>query len=188
MNPRKIHGYFLAGLAGRNWYRHTQGHIKKIFGPDTDLFIDLLAVTSPNASVKSNVSKALTAYRQFKNNEPFTRQLPVCLNMLEIVRCNYFTGQEKPFGGPKVQAFAKALKGDFSAVVVDTWILRAFDVPNATPLQVRKITAFITKKALKFAMHPAEVQAAIWCGIKLKQERKQSQDVAPFETFLPFEI
>lgn len=188
MNTRKIHNYFLKGLYGRRWYYNTRVHTEKIFGLDTDLFIDLLAATSPNTNVKANVSKALTAYRQFKNNEKFSGQLPICLNMLDIVRSNYFTGQSKPFGGPKVQAFAKALKGDFSQVVVDTWMLRAFDIPNATPLQVRKITCFIKKKAVRFEMTPAEVQAAIWCGVKLSSQRKQDHNTEPFETFLPFEI
>jgi len=188
MNTRKIHGYFLKGLHGRKWYRHTKRHIRIIFGPDTDLFIELLAVTSPNTSVKSNVSKALKAYRQFKNNEKFTGQLPIVLNMLDIVRLNYFTGQSKGFGGPKVQAFAKALKGDYSQVVIDTWILRAFDVPNATPKQVKIISEFIVKKAVRFGMYPAEVQAAIWCGIKLSQKKGQYRNIEPFESFLPFNI
>jgi len=108
--------------------------------------------------------------------------------MLEIIRLNHFIGQEKPFGGPKVQAFSKALKGDLSQVVVDTWMLRAFDVPNATPLRIQTITEFITKKAKRFGMRPAEVQAAIWCGIKLSQKRKQLNNIEPFESFLPFEI
>ncbi len=187
-NQKRIHRYFLNGLHGRKWYATTQKHVQKIFGQDASLFIDILAVTSPNTNVKSNVSKALKAYRQFKNNEQFTGQLPIILNMLEILRYNHFSGSALAIGGAKVQAFAKALKGDFSRVVVDTWILRAFGIPNVTPLQVKNITQFCTKKARRFQMHPVEVQAAIWCEIKLASARKQSRHTEDFTAFLPFEI
>lgn len=163
-----INSYIKRGAYGAEWYDKTRTHIESIYESDTDLFIDLLAATSANTSVKGNVTLAMKAYQQYKNDKAFVGYLPVIKNMLDIIRINYKTGVHAPFGGRKVQNFAAALKGDVHAVVVDRWMLRAFGFPNVTDNRYTIIEQWILDKANKLGYTGRQLQAAIWCGIKDK--------------------
>ena len=86
-------------------------------------------------------------------------------------------------GALKVQAFADALAGDLSAVVVDRWRLRAFGFPiKNTPKRNGPTPEGVAGKAAKENMEPAQVQAAIWCGIK-KLEDNTGFKSAPMEAY-----
>lgn len=163
-----INSYIRNGQYGAEWYDKTRAHIESIYESDTELFIDMLAATSANTSVKGNVTLAMKAYQQYKNNKAFKGYIPVTKNMLDIIRINYKTGIHAPFGGRKVQNFAAALKGDIDAVVVDRWMLRAFGFPNVTDYRYNIIETWIQNKAVKLGMTARQVQAAMWCGIKDK--------------------
>lgn len=163
-----INSYLKRGMYGAQWYDKTREHIQEIYEDDTDLFIDLLAATSANTSVKGNVTLAMKAYQQYKNNKPFKGFLPIVKNMLDIIRINYITGHHVPYGGLKVQNFAAALKGQHDAVVVDRWMLRAFGFPNSTDKRYKFIEAWCRDKASKLGLTARQVQAAIWCGVKDK--------------------
>ena len=73
----KINHYFNLGKSGAKWYNETRKQVEFVFGEDTDLFCDMLAVTSPNTTVKSNVTLAMKAYRQYKNGEEYTGYMQV---------------------------------------------------------------------------------------------------------------
>lgn len=180
-----INKYFKKGLYGAGWYDETRHHIEEKIGSEhTPIYIDFLAATSPNQSVAGNVTCANKALRQFRDGKAFTGYLPIVKNMLDTIRINHMTGHRAPFGGLKVQNFADALAGDLSAVVVDRWILRAFGYPlSATPKRYRLISEWITAKAQREGMEPAQVQAAIWCGIK-DLEDETGFKTAPFEAYL----
>lgn len=45
------------------WYSNTKNAIQKKFGPNANLFIELLGVTSPQATPKANFQKHLKLYR-----------------------------------------------------------------------------------------------------------------------------
>lgn len=166
-HSNKINHYFNVGKDGAGWYDNTYTTIVDMFESDADLFCDILAATSANTSVKGNVTLALKAYQQYKNDKPFTGFLPVVVDMLDIIRINYTTGHHAPYGSLKIQNFARALKGDLSACVVDRWMLRAFGFKLVmTDKRYRDITAWCERKALRESMEVSQVQAAIWCGVK----------------------
>lgn len=167
-HSNKINHYFKAGLYGAQWYDETRQHVVASVGAEyADVFIDMLAATSPNQSVKGNVTAARKALKQLKESKAFSGYLPIVVNMLNIIKVSHMTGHRARFGGAKVQAFADALRGDLSAVVVDRWMLRAFGYPNIiTDKRYRTITEWVNRKAEKEGMQPAQVQAAIWCGVK----------------------
>ena len=184
-----INAYFKAGLSGATWYNETREQVAFIFGDDTDLFCDFLAATSPNTTVKANVTLALKAYKQYKSYEDFTGFMGIIIKMLRTAVINDSTiGHKFKMGGSKVHNFARALKGDLDAVVVDRWMLRAFgyDKDIITDKRYRDIEAWCVAKAEREGMKPAEVQAAIWCGIKSKDER--FTDTSKIDDFLPFEL
>jgi hypothetical protein len=163
-----INKYFKAGLDAADWYDETRAAVTRAVGEQwAAVYIDMLAATSPNQSVKGNVTAANKALRQLKEGRPFAGYLPVVKSMLDIIRINWLTGYRVKFGGAKVQNFADALGGDLSAIVVDRWMLRAFGYPeNITAKRYREISHWIAAKAHREGMAPAQVQAAIWCGIK----------------------
>ena len=181
--------YFKRGIAGAAWYNETRDQVSYVFGDDTDLFCDFLAATSPNTTVKANVTLAMKAYSQYMRGQAFNGFMGVIKNMLNIAVRNDSLIHPVRMGGDKVHNFAKALKGDLSAVVVDRWMLRAFGYDpkkGTTPKKYRDISAWITDKAKREGMQPAEVQAAIWCGIKSMDER--FTDTRKIDDFLPFEV
>jgi len=51
------------------WYSDARVKLQKFFGEDTDLFVQLLASTSPNTGVDVNFGYALDVYNQLKNGK-----------------------------------------------------------------------------------------------------------------------
>ena len=178
-----INAYLREGFDERGWYNETSNKLREIFEDDAGLVADLLAATSPNTSVAGNVTLALKAYQQLKNGKDFVGFLPIVVKMLHTIRLNYLTDEHMPFGGAKIQNFARALKGDLSAVVVDRWMVRAFGYPKITPLRTRKITAWVNARAAQLGVTPCEIQAAIWCGIK-RREDASGFTTAPIDSYL----
>lgn len=104
---------------GEDWYPKAREAIRAKYGDDATLFCDILAATSPQTDVVRNVQFAEEAYSRHKKGLPVTGWLPNHRINLQRLRDGL------PLGGPKVVAFAAALRGDDDAVVVDTWMLRA---------------------------------------------------------------
>lgn len=74
--------------------------------------------------------------------------------------------------GLKVRAFHAALLGDKSAVVVDTWIRRAWlgekEWGKLLPSEYKTITASICYLASEYNTTPREMQAIIWVTLRNK--------------------
>ncbi len=70
--------------------------------------------------------------------------------------------------GPKTRAFAQAIAGDRSAVVVDVWMCRAagLDRDNPTARQYRAIAASIAVLARRHGLDPRAMQALIWGRVR----------------------
>lgn len=175
--------YMRHGIDCADWYNGTAQRLQEVFEDDAGLFADILAATSPNTSVSGNVTLAMKAYQQLKNGKDFAGFLPIVCKMLAIVKHNYETGEALPFGGEKVQNFARALRGDMSAVVIDRWMLRAFGWKCLTELRIAKMTAWVRRTAQRYGMTPCEVQAAVWCGIK-RLEDSSGFSVDKFEAYI----
>ena len=71
--------------------------------------------------------------------------------------------------GLKTNAFARAIAGDMSAVVIDTWMVKAAGLDSSKSLSKRKyltLAAAVTALALGMGWDNAQAQAAIWCAIR----------------------
>lgn len=155
------------GMPAAEWYEKSSVELKELFGDDSDMMINFLAACSTGSDVKSNVTLALKAYRQWKSGEEFTGYLPAVIAQLKAAVAG------KPFGGPKIENFTAALKGDLEGVAVDRWVLRAFgmDIDGAkrpSKSQFAFIKRWVIEEARAVNMTPRQFQAAIWSGIKFE--------------------
>lgn len=172
-----------AGEGNHTWYDSTNTKLNEMFGEDGPMMGKFLAVTSSNATVKSNATLAAKAYRQWKAGEPFEGYRPVVKLQLERV------ARGEDAGGRKITEFAKALSGDPEAVVVDRWMLRAFGFNKdaATDRQYDLIEQVIRDLAKKLDKTPRQVQAALWFEVKNRTElatKGRIEAAPPFETLI----
>jgi len=166
----------------KDWYLETRQTIVEIFGESEAWFVcQLLASTSINSALRSNVSLFAKAYVELKTGKPFSGYIPVMLNQLERLR----NGQ--PISGRKISNFARAMFGDDQAVVVDLWIMRAFGLDtrrklktgrfgNWTPskTQYDTIENWIIETAPELGLKPRELCSMIWSGIRTTQTSKDN--------------
>lgn len=178
-HTNKLLHYMRVGMDGAGWYDNIWPRIQQQYPAHAVLFSNILAVTSPNATVKGNVYLARKAYAQHMAGKDFVGFLPVVVSMLRRV----VAGEEA--GGLKVRNFARALRGDLDAVVVDRWMSRAFGFgdKNITPKRYRDIESWIRVRANKEGMMAAQVQAAVWCGIKRLEDTSGAKEY-PIDFYL----
>jgi len=161
---------------GQGWYDGFVDEAKKVFGGDTDLFLRLLAATSPRKSFDQNVklaTKVLAAYKRGGEEEIGTVRGLMMTHMPNVKRA--IAGEE--IQGPKVTAFLQALRGDPNAVTIDSHMLRAFgfaETRRGSEELIGSLKAAVTALAKEAGVTPREYQAAVWVGYKLHiQARKQ---------------
>lgn len=149
---------------GDDWYAVARARIVAKYGADADLFADLLAATSPQTDVRMNVQLAEAAYARARRGEEQEPWIPS--HGPNIARAL----ARRPLSGPKVRAFADALRGNVNAVVVDTWMLRA--AGYGSPKRVHRPSSFrIVHLAIRLVAEaqglPATaVQARIWLAYR----------------------
>ena len=166
--------YFKLGKDRMGWYDSTKAELAKVYGEDVDLFLGMLAATSVNATVKSNLKLAQKAYAQYQLGVPFAGFLPVVrMNLERLVR-------EGKLSGQKISAFWEALKGNPEAVVVDRWMIRAAgrkeyanSATKPTPAQYKRVAEKVRRVAKAEGVEPRQAQAAIWFGVKDAGEKRR---------------
>lgn len=178
MNVENISRYVWLGEKDKNWYADTRATLVDIFGEDDlPLVAKLLAATSINTSLKSNITLFRRAYYEIKNDLPVGDYLPNIQAQLRQVRA----GGE--LTGRKINSFARSMQGDVNAVVVDIWLLRAFGEDRkykralsglersggATDKQYTTIEAWVRKEAFYRHLTPCELGAMIWGGVRREQ-------------------
>lgn len=160
--------------SAKDWYKNSFYSIQELlFKIDnkhiysTKLFINILAATSPRNSVKQNLKYSIDIYLAIINNQP-----------VDSISCGLATKQihkninrvlnGEPLSGKKVRPFAAALLGDPNAVVVDTWMIKCFNINRQapTPNDLKHITTIINKISTQTGLEPAEVQACLWSYAK----------------------
>jgi hypothetical protein len=192
----RLRHYYQKGIGGKHWYDTTYPSIVDFFNGNVEranLFVYLLASTSPLTNIRENIQRALHALQvgeQFGATATvFEEHIPFEAHRLNVLRS--FRGE--PLSGPKVTNFAKNLFGpEFrdksgkvafpdaaDAVTVDRWVMRAVqgicnpedasikdDAP--TEPQYRCIEDAIKKLAYAEGVQPRQYQAAVWVGIKIE--------------------
>lgn len=183
-NLSNIDRYIDIGHKDINWYHRCELMFRNLFGDeDLELVTKLFAATSINSTLKSNITLFRKAYFEAKNNMPVGSAgskgyLPCMQMQIERVRAGL------PLSGRKINNFQRAMTGDRSAVVVDTWLCRAFDMDVKRTLKsgrqagmekscspTRKIydtiEYLVCKKAFELFLEPRQVSSMIWAGTRI---------------------
>lgn len=122
MDTSKIARYLWLGQKDTHWYQDCEDTFVKLFGRDRLwLVANLFAATSINTSLKSNITLFRKALSEIDQNAPVGNYLPNIKTSIQRIR------DGKELSGRKIRSFAAAMSGDKDAVVVDIWILRAFE-------------------------------------------------------------
>lgn len=172
---RRILGYvnasFLDGenfTAGLEWYQNAHDlavEMAKEFDVSVEIAAYVIAATSPRSIWSFNVkhARAILAYGERPSGALWT---------------NHFRGEAvRDYGidcignGPKVNAFARNIMGDYDAVTIDMWAFVAAcgDLPEK---HLSRVGAYETiadayrVAAKKFGITPAQMQAVTWIAIR----------------------
>lgn len=171
-------------INNKNWYSKSNETIKEIFKDDSDLFIDLLAITSIRNSVKSNTIFALDCYYRIKHDKPLNRKYgiadkPIKINIKRVLN-------DKPIHGNKISKFAKCLKGDLDNIVIDVWMLKAFNINRMSPNKkdIKYIEYIINRISKKLNIKNAQVQACLWCYAKYELNNTNHKEYKDFSYYL----
>lgn len=156
------------GGAHRDWYDRAHASIARYcahhpwpegFRPTVGDVADVLAITSPRVRVARNV-RLTREYFESGSLGP-AGVLPGVLRSLEVWQA---TGAVL---GPKTRPFARALRGDGSALVLDTHMFQAYGHPAGRVPRVaerRRIARSVRSVAGRLGWKVAETQAAVWAG------------------------
>jgi len=157
------------GNAGRYWYDEAQGEIDRaasLLGSSPRELADYLSLFSPRTSVKRSIK---VAFRYMES-----RTLPSdVIRSVRTAVCHY--EQTGEIRGPKTGAFARALCGERDAVVLDTWMAKAFRINQkhfSRPAVYAKCCGRVRAAAKKLGWNPCEVQAAVWRAAVKRAGRK----------------
>lgn len=176
----RIAEFVWLGMKDMFWYHECQETFTALFGAEKlTLVTKLFAATSINTSLKSNITLFRKAYYEIENNLPIGNYLPNIQKQIDRVR------QGKDLTGRKINSFARAMSGDPDAVVVDIWLLRAFNQDRkyfrnggphdgtfrsagATDKQYTQIESWIRAEAYKRNIEPRQLSSMIWSGVRTK--------------------
>lgn len=182
MQTGKIDFYIVKGKKDINWFRDCENTFVDIFGREKlNLVASLFAATSINTSLKSNITLFRKAFYEIQNNLPVGNYMPVMKLQIERIR----NGED--IRGRKILSFRNAMCGDVNAVVVDTWLARAFEVDKKYFRQkggVSKgrgtmrsagvadktytmIEDFVKSKAVELNLEARQVSSMIWAGVRM---------------------
>ena len=150
------------GSEGKDWYEEAHDSVTQ-YAKDRGLSVkrvaDILAITSPRVSVKRNVGLTV----QYLERGSYEGMM---IGRIRALQKYERTGE---FSGPKVTQFSKALQGDYSAVVVDSWMIMAFGFDNTKKASMRThkhISKVVRNHSTLLGWEPAETQAAMWVAIR----------------------
>lgn len=176
MDLSKIDKYILIGQRDRDWYSGTERTLRELFGDERlPMIARLLAATSINSSLRSNVRLFRKALHEMENGLEFSNYLPVILGQLHRIRAGL------GLSGRKINAFANAIMGDTQAVVVDVWLLRAFGMDRqykrtlggrersggATDKQFSLIEDWVRARGPQIGLEPRQLSAILWAGTRI---------------------
>lgn len=132
-----------AGRIKRGWYAESANAISQVFGFDAPRFAMLLAALSPQVSVESNLTNALTTWKNWNDagRPSDSNEIRTVLarsvqgkkgedSVMEAWVSNVIRAlgnedvREIDLSGPKVNSFYANLVGDVNEVTNDTWMAR----------------------------------------------------------------
>jgi hypothetical protein len=149
----------------RHWYLHSRQAIKRVYGKDWKLFAGLLACTSPNTSIKGNITLARKAYNEIKetghiNTTGYIHAHVCCID--KFLKTGYPSGR-------KAKSFYLNLTGlDKTVVTVDIWMCRYAGINRDVPTsrQYMEIEDRVREEAEDLGINPCDRQSEIWVKMR----------------------
>lgn len=171
-------------IDNKDWYKNSSDYIKGLFGENSELFISLLSATSPRNSVKSNVKYALHAYYSILNHRPIRKKYGIANKNIQENIKRIVNGE--PIHGVKINAFSDALNGNLNSIVIDSWMLKAFNIKRQapTPRDIRNISHRIRRISGQMGLKPSEVQACLWSWVKTEHNDTKFKESYDFSKYL----
>ena len=169
-----------------NWYGDATKLIKELYGHNWQLFVDLLAATSPRQSVKRNwrQSAAILAAYIDRDSRPdvFGDLLGDVMsshlnNVVRALAC-------RPISGPKVSRFAENLKGNLDVVTIDVWICKAYGIDHKalTTSLYNRLEKRICADAKQQDLLAANWQAVIWFTVRRLAGKRVKSFVSVYQS------
>lgn len=155
---------------GRDWYprmRRVCRRLAALSGRTVEQAAAVMAITSPRCQLSQNIARAERALagQPVRGFAYMDRQCAAALepgaDPLAVVH------------GPKVEPFARAILGDTEALVLDTWALRALDIPGdkLTAADRRRADAAYREAAELVGENVRDFQAVVWIQTRESEPR-----------------
>lgn len=166
------------GMIKKGWYARAAKILNQIFGDDADLFIGVLAASSPRQTVRENLAMALRVWDAWqKAGRPNDYQTIVDdiarpLTALESRYMNvarHLTGEDMSEDSRKVKSFYDNSGGNLYSVTLDTWMALFGGVDQSlfgTKSGYAAHAAKVRRVAKRMGLQPAEVQETVWSFFK----------------------
>jgi len=152
--------------SSNGWYSDAQSVVRALASASNkapDDVARIIAALSPQVSVTRNLFGACALLAGAVNKPG------------GILTTNWRNACAGIVSGPKVQAFSANLQGDESQVTLDIWAWRALGFEIAPDIRAKSGKAAWNKARERYIqaanllnVSPAECQAGIWCGERLK--------------------
>ena len=158
---RSINGQALTDALA--WYCEAQAFAKH-----------LTTITPWSLEVAASVVSSFSPRNKWATNKAHALQFAMGVNPKGL-RNNLRMAQASTrlgfnaLNGMKTNAFARAIAGDMSAVVIDTWMIRASGLDSAKGVnksQYATLAAAVCRVAYAMKWENAQAQAAIWCAVR----------------------
>jgi hypothetical protein len=119
----------------------------------------VVSAFSPRERWSANVAKAIAF--------SLGQDVKGLSNNIKMARESLTKGFEA-LNGQKTNAFARAIAGDESAVVIDVWMMKAAKAKTNSPTKIQYflMTQDIEKLAFRYGLSPRTTQALIWIAVR----------------------
>ena len=171
------------GAPHRHWYTSALPILAaraKFWGMTVADYCDILAICSPQTSVKNNFTLADAYCRQrIRLADEAPIDVAIAIGAMEGVAAGLLhwecTGEVR---GPKTGPFSLALQGDGDALVLDTWMAKAFGIAQASLSRKEcraAVAGTMAMVASRLGWSVAETQAAVWAWAVLHIPNKRGR-------------
>ena len=148
---------------GAQWYPDTRawcGRLAWRYGVPLETAAAIVAVLSQRMTWRANRREAVRAMQG---------KTPKALNTVRAKVSRLLAG-ERPaavISGNKIRAFWYAIMGDTNAVVIDSWMMKAYaSKKGLTKNQYSALADIIRRDARTCGAEPSEYQAIIWVMVR----------------------
>ncbi len=168
------------------WYSDATKLIQELYGDNWQLFVDLLAATSPRQSVKRNWRQSAAILAAYIDRENRPKRFGDLLGDVMRSHLNNVVRalQQRPINGPKVSRFAANLKGDLDVVTIDTWICKAYAIEHKalTTSLYNRLEQKIRADGERQGIAAANWQAVIWYTVRRLAGKRVKSFVSVYQS------